>query len=69
MFRVTAWCSRRSRIAVAMTRSPKTSPQGREALVAGQDHRTALVAAADQLEEQVRAEPVDRRVADLVEFC
>jgi len=27
MFRVTAWCSKRSRMAAAMMRSPNTSPQ------------------------------------------
>src|SRR5882672_7782947 len=40
---------------------------GREALVTGEDHRPALVAATDQLEEEVRAKPIDRQVADLVD--
>src|SRR5439155_9727661 len=38
-----------------------------EGLVAGQDERPLLVAAADQLEEQVGAALVDRQVADLVD--
>src|SRR5215471_3351683 len=38
-----------------------------EALVARQDHRAALVAATDELEEQVDALPVDRQVADLID--
>src|SRR5262249_7974437 len=38
-----------------------------EALVAGQDHGAALVAAADELEEQVGALAVDGQVADLVD--
>src|SRR5262245_25556819 len=37
-----------------------------EALVAGQDHRAALVAATDELEEQVGAWTVDGQIADLV---
>jgi len=65
MFIVTAWCSRRSRIAVAMMLSLKTSPQA--PLVAGQDHWAALVVPADELEEQVGAHAVDRQVADLVD--
>jgi len=36
-------------------------------LVAGEDHRTALVAPADELEEEVRAESIDGQVADLVD--
>src|SRR5215475_4980216 len=42
------------------------APSG-EALVAGDDHRPALVAVADQLEEEVRAQPIDRQVANLVD--
>ena len=38
-----------------------------EALVAGEDHGPALVAPADELEEQVGPGPVDRQVADLVD--
>lgn len=38
-----------------------------EALAAGQDHRAALIAAADELEEQVGADAVDRQVADLID--
>lgn len=36
--------------------SPKVSPQGRRSSGCCQDHRPALVAAADELEEQVGAE-------------
>src|SRR5712691_10566323 len=38
-----------------------------EALVAGQDHRAALVAPADELEEQIGPGAVDGQVADLVD--
>src|SRR5215467_1478413 len=38
-----------------------------EALVAGQDHRAALVPATDELEEEVGAGAVDRQVADLID--
>src|SRR5262245_42565644 len=38
-----------------------------EALIAGEDHGAALVAAADQLEEQVGALAVDGQVADLID--
>src|SRR2546426_181070 len=38
-----------------------------EALVAGQDYRPALVAAADELEEKIGAGAVDREIADLVD--
>jgi hypothetical protein len=38
-----------------------------EATVGGQDHRAALVACVDQLEEQVAAARDDRLVADLVD--
>src|SRR2546426_4824653 len=41
-------------------------PPAAEALVAGQDHGAALVAAADELKEQVGAVAVDGQVADLV---
>jgi len=39
---------------------------GAETLVAGNDDRTTLVAARDQLQEQIGALAVDRQVADLV---
>ena len=39
----------------------------REALIARQDHRSAFIAATDELEEQVRAESIDRQVTDLVD--
>jgi hypothetical protein len=42
-------------------------PPAAEALVAGEDHGTALEAAADELEEEVGASAVDRQVADLVD--
>src|SRR5262249_55798981 len=45
MLTVREWCNSRSRIA--------------EALVAGDDERAALVAAADELEEEVGALPID----------
>jgi len=38
-----------------------------EALVAGEDHRPALVASANELEEQIGADAVDREVTDLVD--
>lgn len=37
-----------------------------EALVAGEDHGAALIAAADELKEEVGPGPVDGQVADLV---
>ena len=40
-----------------------------EALVAGQDHRPALVAPADELKKQRGRLAVDRQVADLVDKC
>ena len=42
-------------------------PPGAEALVAGQDHRSPLVATADELEEQICAGAVDRQIADLID--
>src|SRR5436190_12480266 len=38
-----------------------------EALVARENHRAPLVAAADELEEQVGAGAIERQVADLVD--
>src|SRR5688572_9565129 len=38
-----------------------------KALVAGEDHRSFLVATADQLKEQVRTEPVDWQISDLTD--
>ena len=38
-----------------------------KALVAREDHRPALVAPADELEEKVGPRSVDRQVADLVD--
>ena len=66
MFTVVAWCSRRSRIALAITASPKTTP-GPETLIAGEQDRPALVAPADELKEEIRALPINRDVADLVD--
>ena len=42
-------------------------PPGAEALVAGQDHGSTLVATADELEEQVGSLPIDGQVADLID--
>jgi hypothetical protein len=39
----------------------------RKAAVGGQDHRAALIAGVDQLEEQVAAALDDRQVADLID--
>ena len=44
-----------------------TGDERAEALIAGQDHRTALVAPADELEEQRRRLTVDRQIPDLVD--
>jgi hypothetical protein len=41
---------------------------GAETLVAGDDDRAALVAARDQLEEQVNALTVNRQIANLVDY-
>src|ERR1044071_9962164 len=41
-------------------------PPTAEALVAGQDHGATLVAAADELKEQVRPLPINGQIADLV---
>src|SRR5262249_51044153 len=46
--------------------APQDVGRGAEALVAGQDHRAPLIAAADELEEEVRPDAVDRQVPDLV---
>ena len=40
---------------------------GAETLIAGDDDRTALVTARDQLEEQVGALAVDRQIANLID--
>lgn len=36
-----------------------------DALVAGQDHRPALIATADELEEEIGALPVDGQIAEM----
>ena len=54
-------------MAVARTSSPRTWPHSVKALVAGQDHGAAFVAAGDELEDHVRLGPVERQVADLVD--
>ena len=54
-------------MALAITRSPKTSHPVPEALVAGEDHRPAFVTAADELEEQRGGLTVDRQISDLVD--
>src|SRR3972149_898306 len=38
-----------------------------EALIAGEDHRAALVATTDQLEEEVGPGPLDGQIADFVD--
>src|SRR5262245_28415967 len=48
---------------------PEDLSPAAEALIAREDHGAALVAAADQLEEQVGALAVDGQVADLVDLC
>ena len=40
---------------------------GAEALIAGEDQRSLLVAARDELEEEVRTDPIDGQVADLID--
>jgi hypothetical protein len=42
MLMVMAWCRTRSRIAVAMTWPPKTSPQLPKLWIARQDHRAKV---------------------------
>jgi hypothetical protein len=57
-------------MAVASTSSPRTLPHSTicgEALVAGDDHAAAFVAAGDQLEEHVGFGAVQAQVADLVD--
>ena len=39
---------------------------GTKALIAGQDHRSLLVATTDELEEEIGTDPVDGQIADLV---
>lgn len=68
MTTVSAWCKRRSRIAVGDAgvvvedRRPLL-----ERLVSGEDHRATLVALADYLEEQIGAGLVEREIPDLVQ--
>src|SRR5438093_12485496 len=45
---------------------PENLPQAAEALVAGEDHGAALIAAADELKEEVGAGAIDGQVADHV---
>ena len=54
-------------MALATTRSPKTSPPSPEALVAGEYHRPAFVAAADELKEERGRLAVDGQLADFVD--
>src|SRR5215207_9633878 len=56
-------------MAVAVTSSPKISPQAAEGLVAGDDQRGALVATGDEHEHQVRGLGVERDVADFIDLC
>jgi hypothetical protein len=67
MFIVTARCGSRSRIAGGDDTIAEDLAPGAEAPIGGQDHQPALVAAADQLEEQVGAAAVDGQVADLID--
>jgi hypothetical protein len=70
MLTVVAWCSSRSRIALAMTQVAEDLALLAHGLVAGQQDRPALVAAADELKEEVRALPVDGGTADPVRrYC
>src|SRR5262247_994334 len=50
-----------------MARSPKTSPQAPRLWFAGEDDGPALVAARNELEEEVGALAIDGDVADLVD--
>jgi hypothetical protein len=54
-------------MAVAITRSPKTSPQLPKLWFAGQEQRIPLVAPADELEEEVGAVAVDGQVPHLID--
>ena len=54
-------------MAVARTSSPKTWPHSLKALVRGEDHGAAFVAAGDELEDHVGFGPVQRQVADFVD--
>ena len=58
---------RRSRIAAAITQIAEHFAARAEALVAGEDHWTALVGVADLLEESVCADAVDQQVAVLAD--
>ena len=62
-----AWCKRRSRIAVATTGSPKTLPPVADRLVRRQQDGAGLVAAADQLEEEMGGIDLERQIAKLVD--
>ena len=53
--------------AAATMASPRISPPGLEAAVAGDDDRAAFVAAGDQRDEQVGGLAFQRQVADLVD--
>jgi hypothetical protein len=53
--------------AAATMASPRTSPPGPEAAVAGDDDRAAFVAAGDEREQQVGGLALQGEVADLVD--
>ena len=54
MLTVIAWCTMRSRIAVAMTRSPKTSAQPPKLwLLVSEDHRAPFITAGDELKKRL----------------
>src|SRR5437762_12493237 len=62
-----AWWTSRSIRAAATMASPRISAPLLEAAVAGDDDRTALVAAGDEREEQVGGLPLQGEVADPVD--
>ena len=47
--------------------SPKTSPPGPEALIAGQNDGSFLVASGDELEEEIGSLAIDGDIADLID--
>ena len=60
------WCSSRSRMAVATTVAEHGAPLADRA-VRGQQHAAALVAARDELEEEVRGVRLERQIAEFVD--
>ena len=66
MFTVMTWCSARSRIAMAITRWPKTSPQAPKLWLLVGIMGPVLIATADELREEIGSLPIDGQKADLV---